>query len=46
MIDILHSDPARVIPEEEVLAYMRLSSAWDPPTPGTLTPRLHSETRP
>jgi hypothetical protein len=46
VIDILHKDPAKVIPEEEVLAYMRLSSAWDPPTPGTLTPRRNSETRP
>lgn len=35
VIDILHKDPARVIPQEEVLAYMRLSSAWG-----------NSETRP
>jgi len=30
VIDILHKDPAKVIPREEVRAYTLLSSAWDP----------------
>jgi hypothetical protein len=50
VIDILHKDPAEVIPQEEVLAYMRLSSAWDPPAPrqmaGISAPERDSETRP
>ena len=44
VIDILHKDPARVIPQEEVLAYMRLSSAWDPPTPEQV--RYHTDRQP
>ncbi len=35
VIDILHKDPAGVIPQEEVTAYMLISSKWDPPMPGT-----------
>ena len=50
VIDILHKDPAKVIPQEEVIAYMLLSSAWDPPAPGQMAgipaPQRDSETRP
>lgn len=50
VIDILHKGPAAVIPQEEMLAYMRLWSAWDPPTPeqaaGIVASLRSSETPP
>jgi hypothetical protein len=50
VIDILHKDPAKVIPQEEVIAYMLLSSTWDPPTPERVAEivasQRNSQTRP